>query len=68
MQVEQSELAKQECVKELLNAQLGKAYRFHSLCMAPIKNIQEEFTNLQYQPRDYLEYQVLEKLIGQGPT
>ena len=26
--------------------------------MAPIKNIQDEFSDMIYQPRDYLEYQV----------
>lgn len=60
--VEQSELAKEESVKDLLAAQLGKAYRFHSLCMAPIKGIQEQFTHLSYQPRDYLDYQVINAL------
>ncbi|XP_067941972.1 BTB/POZ domain-containing protein 17-like [Watersipora subatra] len=56
--VEQSQLAHNDSVKEFLTAQLGHAYRFHSLCMAPIKDIQEEFLDLRYQPRDYLDSQV----------
>lgn len=56
--MEKSELAQRSEVAGLLDQLLGKAYRFNSLCMAPIKNIQTEFSDLIYQPRDYLETQV----------
>jgi len=63
LKVEQSELVSHSWLQEIIMKELGKAYRFHCLCVAPIKHIQQEFTDLQYQPRDYLEYQVSSKSL-----